>query len=738
MKPKNLSFFIRNLKLDIRHSLASQGFTSLLTLVLITLSLLPAGALMSKVLTQTLSKNTPKSTSHIASGDTATFTLHLTIPTATPTSAAPKATATPVKPTPTSGPTATPTLTPTPTAAPPSKDGYCAKGSGASADPHWANTTRTISCNFGDTHYGNDAEANRYCAKYGGNYYFYECTAPSSSTTTAPSPTPVGTMTWNITAQPVCSNHAAPNGSAQVEVALTDTTKSSCFTYSQPFPPASGSQTHSFTYDPKSVPGVSCSSNFNAVAVGMKDSATGSIMNATNVSSPVLTNAGGEAYWKLNNPAPSNVTIQFAAPASWCTGPTVTPGSSSGSTPGPTAQPGNSTIKVICATKGGVDGTSKPNGYVEPICMTPAGTAPSETTYTAGEYNATKASTGSYKNGKYYDVYICQKDGHDFIPNTDATACNTPPWTISSGGGGGSCVAGSATPYYNTVTKKCEPNPDACPNTGYSSSSNSNTCSSTCNPAVNKPDVRPGINVPNESNLACQLNFGDPSLKCCLDTGSGGGTPTPTPLPGSTATPTSPVPTSPGATSTPVPTSPPGAATYTPVPPTSTPAATTAPATPTSASGGGSGTGVGTTTSGDHCYHGDSDCATGYYCQGYTLSSATAHCAPIQPGQPGSLCPAGNHCSTTGTTCDSGSDLGGSGYQYSGLACAQRGVACCTGTSSTSSVSSVGESASFVTCSAAKVQDKNSLCCVYNNTCTTKGKGNSCVFTNNPNYGLCQ
>lgn len=173
--------------------------------------------------------------------------------------------------------------------------------------------------------------------------------------------------------------------------------------------------------------------------------------------------------------------------------------------------------------------------------------------------------------------------------------------------------------------------------------------------------------------------------------------------------------------------------------------------------------GTGNAFSGDHCYSGDNACAPGYYCQGYLLNSATAHCAPVSSGstntnpptstntgngtcQVSADCPAGQSCTAGACTpivpaiagCP-----GGPGTSYPASVC-QASSTCPAGTHAGSVNNNAACGTNQFCCidnnysgSIASSDEKNNTC-VSNSQCVKSKLGSACVYTNNPNVGVCK
>lgn len=390
---------------------------------------------------------------------------------------------------------------------------------------------------------------------------------------------------------------------------------------------------------------------------------------------------------------------------------------------------------IICKDHKGVDGASYPNGYVDSICTA---ATPTASNYKDGLFSYANAvkKPNPYENGKYYDVYKCIDSGtFDFSPKEGiSNLCNKYPWVQDASGTtptpppGKSCPDPNH-PYWDGT--KCTYRPDACNNVG--PGGHQNTCQpNACGAGLN-PDTRAGQD---EANTACKEYYNnDPQQQiCCMKNSA---------------------PAAPGA---------PGG---------SNPGGGTPPA------------GSGTETEYGHCYHGDSDCAPQYKCNNPS-GGASAYCIYRNPSDPTAYCSTSSnthYCSGSLTGCNQTGLLQGDNYscQRAGL-----GSYCCNGSGGSAPAGPVptavsgcpggpGTSYPNSTCQTSSTcpagthpgsANNNAACgsgmycCIDNNysgstastfqasiqtnTCTTNAQcaksnlGNACVFTNNPNIGVCR
>lgn len=395
---------------------------------------------------------------------------------------------------------------------------------------------------------------------------------------------------------------------------------------------------------------------------------------------------------------------------------------------------------IICKDHKGVDGAAFPNGFVNSICMT--GT-PTASNYTDGLFSYSKAiaTPNPYKDGTYYDVYKCIDSGtYDFIHSQGTeNVCKSYPWVQDKSGTTptpppGQTCSNPNHPYWDGT--KCTYRPDACNNVG--PGGHQNTCQpSACGTAL-APDTHAG---PAEANTACREYYNNDPQKqfCCMQSSA---------------------PSAPGAPN-------PGSGSGGTTPPT----------------------GSGTETEYGHCYHGDSDCAPQYKCN-RNPGDATSYCIYKNPSEPNAYCQSSSHyCSNSLTGCSQTGLLQGDNYscQRAGL-----GTYCCNGSPGSGGVTPAtsgcphytdstgnpttdsksvcqattscpggsrrGTAANDAACVASYPGDSSKIyCCIdnrvtniasintvstnsckKNSDCVLLGLGNSCVFTNNPNVGVCR
>lgn len=387
---------------------------------------------------------------------------------------------------------------------------------------------------------------------------------------------------------------------------------------------------------------------------------------------------------------------------------------------------GGSTSDVICKDHKGVDGSKYPNGYFQPICLDKA---PTQVNLQNGDGKFTDANAvkkpNPYASGKNYDVYLCADGTYDFAPQSGNTGvCDKYPWVQEAGGGvptppPGVTCPDKDKPYWDPVAKVCTFRPGACNNIG--PSGKQNTCQTTACGA-NTPDIYPGED-PSEANLACKTYYGDGRNFCCGVPSSGGtpggtcsngqkdGTETDVDCGGSCSTCTvgkacsigsdCQSSTCTGGVCTA------GAGGITSTPPT-----------PTNPVGGGAG------REHSHCYNGDIDCAPQFKCN-RNPGTATSYCIYRNPTDPEGdpYCKSSIYHCEAGPTCATGNPAPILGHNYS---CQRAGMGniCCTGTSG--STASTGN------------EVRVGGTCTSNTQCLNLKLGSSCVYTNNPNVGVCR